>query len=351
MPIALAFGDIALIAAAGIALVMLLAMRTLAVPVGQWLAHSVPLIGGAIGGGLEAGVAYAVHLSQGWLDWALTPLIAVTLWVSHNLGPVLGQIGQTFQSTANEIWHLRYNVIGAVRADYQLVIGVVAYNLQSNINAVDNAGQALTHSLFATAEADITSGVASAVKYAEQVAGSALATAEAGIATAEALAAADVSQLAAVVAQDEQALQALLSGGLAGAEANIAQALAQAQAFATQEVTSVRDWAQQQEGALSQALTSTLTMGIAGVAAEVATVAEELTQFRQNCGDPICNNLGSFGQDIAALSGLMGEGLLFALVAAAVADPHGVAVAVDDVFSPVATALKDGLQAVVGLAA
>src|SRR5487761_689513 len=128
VPIALGVADLAAIAAAGIALVLLLAMRTLAKPLGQWLANSVPLIGGAISRGLDA---------------ALTPLISVIMWIPENLGPWADQIWATFSATGGEIWNIRYNVLAAVRADYQLVIATVAYNLQSNINAVDNSGQAL----------------------------------------------------------------------------------------------------------------------------------------------------------------------------------------------------------------
>src|SRR5487761_429682 len=347
VPIALGVADLAAIAAAGIALVPLRAMRTLAKPLGRWLANSVPLIGGAFSRGLDAGVNFAVAQSQIWLDAALTPLISVIMWIPENLGPWADQIWATFSATGGEIWNIRYNVLAAVRADYQLVIATIAYNLQSNINAVDNSGQALTHSLFATAEADIVAGVANAARYAEQVGAGVLATAEAGVSTAEALAVAEVAQLAQVVASDQQMLESLVTGGLAGAEAKIAQTLTDAQAYANQEATSVRDWAQKNEAALPGAL----GVGIAGVIAQVGMVAAELTQFRQTCGDPLCSNLGQFGQDLSALGGYIESGALFALLAAFIADPKGTAGVIEGIVTPMAQAVDTGLKAVVGLGA
>src|SRR5487761_556816 len=162
---------------------------------------------------------------------------------------------------------------------------------------------------------------------------------------------AEVAQLAQVVASDQQMLESLVTGGLAGAEAKNAQTLTDAQAYANQEATSVRDWAQKNEAALQAALTGALGVGIAGVIAQVGMVAAELTQFRQTCGDPLCSNLGQFGQDLSALGGYIESGALFALLAAFIADPKGTAGVIVGIVTPMAQAVDTGLKAVVGLGA
>jgi len=351
VPIVIGVADLSLIAIAAMALLLMLGLDILVKVLGPLLARYIPFVGRTLAADLQSAVSWAVSTSQGWLDFAVTPLIAIALWVPDAVGALFQGVEDTFGGVYNAI-HTAVNVV--VPAVWIQLNAIVAENvaiLNKSIGGVWAGAQSLTYSLFATAEADIAVGISHAAQYAEQVAGVALATAQANITAAEALAAAEVAQLAGVVAQDRSTLESLVTGGLAGAEAQIADSLAQAQAFATQEVTAVRDWAQQQEGALNTALTGTLTVGIAGVVAQVVTLAEELTQFRQTCGDPLCNNLGQFGQDLSALGGYIESGALFALLAAFIADPKGTAGLIEGVVTPMAQAVDSGLKAVVGLGA
>lgn len=130
------------------------------------------------------------------------------------------------------------------------------------------------------------------------------------------------------------------------------------QGWVVQELGALRTWvtgeidatAQTLEGDISTGLhdlSQVLTPEIAAAAAVGAAAAAAFETWRKGCGDPLCNNLLSFGNIISSLEGLISDGVLIALIAGAVADPAGTATVIEQDFAaPVAGAVTTVLDAV-----
>lgn len=74
-----------------------------------------------------------------------------------------------------------------------------------------------------------------------------------------------------------------------------------------------------------QSLSHEIDINKAAAAAAVGVVAAELTKWLKDCGDPLCNNLSGFGNDIAQLINAAEIGLLFAFLAEAYRSPEATA--------------------------
>jgi len=312
------------------------------------LVSRVPVFGGPLANGIRGAMFFAQATTNAWVQSAVGAVIGPISFVWGQLGPWADDIANTFGSVYNGITWATDTLVPQVSG---WLFGVIAatQGMLLAVAATDRSTAAAgTANALATAEHDIQAGVGAALQYAANEAGLALSQAESDIHAVEALLGAQVAQLTGVVAANQAALESLFTGGLSGVEAQLGQAEAAAQSEIAGAVQGVRDWATANEQALQNALTGAITGGIAGVLTQVATLTEELTQTKQ-CADPLCTNLSGFGQLLAGLGGYLETGAIFALLAFCVEDPKAAAGAVNDVVSPMASGLGDGLKAVVGL--
>jgi hypothetical protein len=347
VPVAIALPDLGLLAAAMIAFALAFGILALANLLAT-LVHSVPVIGGGLASAIKGAVNYAESQLHTWQENVIGALVGPLAFIWAQLGPAVDAIGVTFDNVYNALDWSVSSLVPAVAGQLWGGIGNAEAAAQALVSAAVGTAAADAASALGTAEHDIAQGVSAATAYAGQVAGAALSQAEADIQGAEALVAAQVSQLAGVVAANQAALESLVTGGLSGVEAQLAQAEATAQQEIGAAVQGVRDWAAQNEQAIQQSLTAAISGGLAGVIAQIGTVAEELTQTKQ-CADPLCTNLSGFGQALSGLGGYLETGAIFALLAFCIEDPKAAAGAVEDVVGPMAAGLGDGLKAVVGL--
>lgn len=131
-----------------------------------------------------------------------------------------------------------------------------------------------------------------------------------------------------------------LNNARAAVERDIASAAAGAQAGAVRQLAPVIGQVQTAVGGLTQEVTGVLAPGLAGVLALVTPLVGRVTQVEE-CTAGICstgsgNTLGDLGKVLGGLGTLLDDGLLFALVAAAIADPVAVADGVQAVMGPIA---------------
>lgn len=343
--------DPAALGLAGVAILALLLLMA-AEALGRVLALGfsyIPVVGGSISKAIEGAVITAVAVLNPQLQGSITPLIDFVAWPFVHLGPTVEGIISNLENAGGAIGYLGTTMLSRVATGANAfamgAVGGLAVTVTGWLAAVEVEYKGL----FATAEADITAAEGSALAYAGQVGQDVLNTAQAGIAAAETLAAAAVAQLAGVVASNEQALEQLVTGGLADSESKLNAVIADAKADATTALDGLRAWVQQQEGALQAGHTGALGLGLAGVITQVTQVAEELTQYRQTCGDPLCNNLGQYGQELSMLSGALSSGFLIALLVGAATDPKGLAAQLSGEFYALAQGIQAGVKDLAGL--
>ena len=129
----------------------------------------------------------------------------------------------------------------------------------------------------------------------------------------------------AIAAADVAGAEAWVGNELAGLRTWIDARVGQAIDYVDQRVGQAETWAAGEIGALRGYITGTLAPAIAAAAAVAATAAADLARWKKDCGDPLCNNLSTFGNEIAAIEAGLGDVAIIALLAAAVSDPQGVA--------------------------
>ncbi len=347
MPVAIALPDLGLLVTAAIAFALAFGILAL-VNLLAALVHNVPIIGGGLASAMRGAVTYAEAQLHTWQENVIGALIGPLAFIWAQLGPTVDAIGVTFDNVYNGmVWTARSLVplavnqlwggignaeaaaTGLVSTLHNLLnIQIAASGAQASqqIAQAASTAKAYTDSQHAISEHDITFTAAKAKAYTDH----------------------QVGDLGVVVAHDQTALQQLVNGGLADAQQKLDTAISGAEKDIATAVQGVRDWAAHNEQLIQQSLTAAITGGLAGVATQIGTLTEELTQTKQ-CADPLCSNLSPFGQSLSALGGYLETGAIFALLAFCVEDPKAAAAAVSDVVTPMADGLNSGLRAVVGL--
>lgn len=95
------------------------------------------------------------------------------------------------------------------------------------------------------------------------------------------------------------------------------------------------------------ALDAVIGAGIAGVTALATGIANTLRNFLDDCGNDLCEANNQQAKNSLNLSSLLGDGLLFGFLAAAIRDPKGTADVTEPVLQPFATAAGDVVDALV----
>lgn len=127
-------------------------------------------------------------------------------------------------------------------------------------------------------------------------------------------------------------------------------------------IAGVESWTQQEVGVLGREITGAYDAATR-YAAQVAQLAEAhalagvaavdlaLAKYLSECGTNLCRGLNPLSTALQSLEALVEGGLLFALVAAAAADPVGTAREVDAVIGGTVTAAAGVARSAVGMAA
>jgi hypothetical protein len=121
-------------------------------------------------------------------------------------------------------------------------------------------------------------------------------------------------------------------------------------------------WVQQEVGVLGQEITGAYDaatryaaqvaqLAVAPALAGVAAVDLALTKYLEECGTNLCRGLNPLSTALQGLEALVEGGLIFALVAAAAADPVGTAREVDAVIGGTVAAAAGVARSAVGMAA
>jgi hypothetical protein len=270
----------------------------------------IPVIGGAI---INA-VNWLDSVVQSWNDW---------LWVHANpLNIVIAAVHWIGSFFVNQVASLAWDTA----MTFERVIFVTIPRATATVAswAFGWSTLAWNHAtaLFNTAEADILRAVAGAES---------LAYAWSTFAWNHAT---DLFNTA------ERAMAVAVAGALAEAYAwstyawnHADQLYGQAQDLINYRVGELQRWAAQELNGLRSIINSDVLPKIAIVAGIATAVAVDFAKWRKDCGDPLCNNLGNFGNEIAALEGLFTDVAIFAMLAEAVHNPQGFANTVEEVFA------------------
>lgn len=283
-----------------------------------------PLIGGNIMHALQSAAHWASGVA-GWL-WQHANPVNIVVATVHFIVDEFGQV---------EAWGLSVAVGALNRITTQVIPGAInyvsgiAHTLYNDsigwINTEITAVRVVISSDIAHVEAVIASDINAARTFSVQLYGDAIAWTDHEFAIAEAAA---------------QGLVQSLQGW-------VVQELGQLRTWVTGEIGTATQTLEGDINAGLHGLEQTLAPEIAAAAAVGAAAAAEFAQWRRGCGDPLCNNLLTFGNIISSLEGLLSDGVLIALVAGAVADPAGtVRVIRDDFAVPVEDAVSTVLGAV-----
>lgn len=314
MPIALAALPVAVVAI--VAVMFLYAARQLWYPLLQAIAQEIPVVGGYVAGAIEHVISAIAHGVSGWVNHSVGAL-ATLIWAPLNTVATLYEDLQGFAaSSAN-----------ALRRIVTVVIPGQVIGLQQSI---------LVWASIAMAHAD--QEVNNVIVWTQALVGVA-------ISHTDALGNAIVSWTAGQLAALSITLSTAVSNIVAWTQALVAGAIAHADAVGANVVA----WASSQMAALAgtfergiaseaQRATTAEAATAATAAAAVAVVATDVAQWRQKCGDPLCNNLNGFGNLLKDLGPFVEGGLLLAFALACAADAPGMARLVDGAISGPVTA-------------
>lgn len=210
----------------------------------------------------------------------------------------------------------------------QAAINLAQYAQAQALNAQAAAAQAMNA---VRALADQIGGLTPSVVAADM---------QQAIKAAEDYAAASAQSLAASLTSDIQRVQAEADNIMQGLSSVVSQAMAAAQTAAvtarqqiegelTQILSQARNYADTLASTLSGQIAATETLAQSATTA-AQEVADALSQYREQCGDPLCEGLTPLLGTIKELQSLVEDGAFLALLAAALAYPEDTASAMAD---------------------
>jgi len=386
-----ALPEIGLIAAALLALLVLFGFEILRRVIASTLAR-LPVIGGAVSGAVEGWLTDAYNIVLGWLHSAVGAMAnfwdAIFSPVAHILEELVhgiesaasfaARVTATYipeaiasadayatqlsasldaQLTGAIDWLATATIaeLANVRGDLNAAIDWLATATNTAIASVWAEAQA---GLWAVAAADqaavdqLRSDVAQAIAVAAGNAAAAVSSLEQRAATAYGRVESWTSeQIASVTAYAQAAATAAFNDAVRTIDGSVHDVLAPfwenvitpAEAVAVSLPTAIPDVVGRLE-TLPQAVPLDLATAIAGLAA----ITIPLSTYVDQCGVPLCRNLGGFGNDLSNLLSLLGDGLLLAFLADAVAHPEQVAHDTQAVVDPMVTPFVDAVKALVG---
>lgn len=348
MGVILALGDIGAVAVALVALALAFSLVLLWRVLSLGLIH-VPVFGGSIVNTVGHWLASAENAAQGFLSDAMTPVVDLISVIPFLLAPLFQATEDTFGAAFGAVSWIANTGIPEVARGASAALAMAGVQFTHLVNSTVAAVRTEYTSLFAQNQTQIAHTATYAQAYTDRQTALAMATAEEYAAKAAGANAARIAQLSDVVAQDQHQLEALITGGLSTAAADLQQAVAGVEAGAARDLAGLQDWVKQNEKAIQTSLEGAITGGLAGVLTQVTAITTEFTNWRNSCGDPLCNNLSTFGQVLAQLGQLLDAGFLVALLVGAATDPKATGAIFTDIFQPMAQAAQQGVKDLTGL--
>jgi hypothetical protein len=297
---------------------------TLLISVANYLhIGAIPFVGGAIMAALRF-VGAALDNLAGWLWQHANP---VNLAVA-----TFGYLGNS----------LSLGMTSVIGAQYSATSRVVNTSIPNAINTAIARATALYYAGVAWTDARY----ASAVLLADTLYNDALHAI--GLAQSAAMSYADGRYSAALT--EINAAKAAVTAGTLG----LVQSL---QGWVVQQLDQLRGDVQSTDAARGETTQGQIGDAVRGVEGDIAkagaaavavgaAAAAAFNAWRQQCGDPLCNNLNGFGNEIASILGLISDGALVALIAEAATHPQAAA---DFVKNDIAGPAGDALNTVAGL--
>lgn len=319
MAVGLLAGDIIPVVVALVALVMAYAssflFRAVLARLWQW----VPVFGQGALAWADGVINGAVASLSGWIEAAVAPLANVIAGPWQKVDHLFTQAEATFGAVASAIAGAESRVQAQVQGWVQATVSDQVSQLRTWTQAQIAQVTALTQWVHAAVDQDIHSWLDQAMARADQGIAQAQAAADQAMATAQQDAQAlgqlrgQVGQLSpdvvgAMIGSAFDSLDTALKGGISGVAGTV----------------------------------GTLAADLAGVRAQAMATDQTLTQYLQECGQPLCDALHSPLQDLQGIANLADAGLILALLAGAVQDPQGTATLVQGTIGA-------GMAAIAGL--
>jgi hypothetical protein len=293
----------------------------------QWAGvPNIPLIGGSIMSAIAHLVGW-VGGAASWL-WAhanpITIVVASVHWLLDQLNTWTAAAAATIYTTLSRI------VTQTIPAWYHAAIGVALAEYNAAVAYTASVATNLTNSIhgyYNLAIAQINSDIAFVEHYAVGLYQQAIGAVNTGLASAEASALGLVQTLQGWVVQELGQLRTWVTGEIAHTAAGIETDI----------------------GNAVRGVENTLAPEIAGAAAIGSLAIAEFAQWRTKCGDPLCNNLGAFGNAINAIESLLEPVALLAILAEIAHNPQGAVDEVATIGHDVVIPMYDSVQGILGL--
>lgn len=363
----------------------------------KYLASVVPDWGipfaGNLRGYVEAAAGYVAEQSADWLHSAMGalenvlagPIVAV-LNVYNQIQSAIQNLGAVAQWIINS-WVIAWYQNAAALAN-SLYASANAYSAalysfaEADINTLRSYAIALSQTAYTQAVSTATGLVNDTRNYAIALSQAAYAEAVQAAQAIGATVEADATSLFRTAERDILATAATATGLFNLAEADIGNALAAAKAFAQTAAgaaltTAVADIDAAASTAIGlswpivtdvikgieavipidlpdvladwQAIPRAIPTDLVGTIAAVGALAIPLTRYLRDCGVPMCNGLHDLSSLLPALDQLFSEGAIFALLAAAAADPAGAANGLIDTIGGTVNSASDTVRSMIGV--
>lgn len=336
--------DVALIALSILCIGLAFAFRSIVTyAVAAPLSH-IPVIGGTISGAITGAIDSAYNTVVGWADGGLH--LASDLWrAGSGLGTNLWAMTEAIAgNAATAIKHVNTVVI-PVAAGY--VYGLATSYVESRLLAVGSEITAVENSI--NAEIDRRIGAV----------GVEIGNVEGSI---NAEIRGDVAAIGTEIGAVEDSINAEIANRVAALGAEITAVENSINDEIARDVAALTNGIESQGTALlgdivnvRGELLGDISVGdaatLAAATAATALVAEGVNTWLRDCGDPLCSGLSGLAKLLPGVEKLFESGLVFALVAAAAADPDGMATAVRETMSGAVESTDGLVRGVVGLAA
>lgn len=313
--------------ACAIAFMAAFALRDIIVKALDWAGITgIPLVGGALRD-LILKIADGLRAAGTWL------------WTNANpINLLVGAWGWLINTMVNTIGNNFWTVYSTLQRVFTVAIP----------NAL-NAALNYAASIYNAVVGYVAAQIAGAERFAQSLYNAAVGIIAADVASLEAQIINAYNTLARTIGDDVRGIEAGIATTIAGVEAWASGIINTVEQSLLRDIDGLRIWTQGELGSIRGYLAQTIAPGIAAAMALATAVATDWFRWKKDCGDPLCNNLSNFGNDIAALEQGLGDVAIIALLIAAVADPGGVASEVQQLIGGPVQAVADTVTGATGL--
>ncbi|HVT14570.1 MAG TPA: hypothetical protein VHQ90_00115 [Thermoanaerobaculia bacterium] len=309
----------------------------------------VPLVGGWIRDNLLSHVADALSSATSWAVAGLGHGVGL-IWTPITwMAAMLSRIGEALWSGLQAAERIVTTTIPNAMSRVADFATQLYHQAVSYADGVRSAVSAYAQSLYNAAVGFAQSLYAAAVGFAQSLYNAAVALTHQLYVAATTLAVALYHQAVAFTTATAAGLSTWVQGLFHSMTAWVEARFAQEQAWVQQEVGALETDVQNAYHAATGYAQAAAAAAEATALGAVAVEALRLTRYLEQCGTNLCKGLNPLSTLMQELGGLVEGGVIFALVAAAAADPVGTAHEVDQVIGGTVAEAGSVLRSAVGL--